>query len=127
MYAIVDIETTGGFSTLNRITELAVVVHDGLQVVEEYQTLVNPGRSVPGFITGLTGISTEMVEAAPYFDEIAEELHALLKDKIFVAHNVTFDYNFIKREFKRVGKEFNRPKLCTVRLSRQVFPGLRSY
>ncbi len=127
MYAIVDIETTGGFSVPNRITEVAVVVHDGLQVVEEYRTLVNPGRTVPGFITGLTGISTEMVREAPGFDEIADELHALLKDKVFVAHNVTFDYSFIKAEFKRVGLEFNRPKLCTVRLSRQIFPGLKSY
>src|SRR5690554_7740683 len=126
MYAIVDIETTGGFSALNRITEVAVVVYDGLRVVEEYQTLVNPGRPVPGFITGLTGISTEMVQAAPFFDEIAEELYGLLKDRIFVAHKVTFDYNFIKGEFKHVGISFNQPKLCTVRLSRQIFPDRES-
>lgn len=127
MYAIVDIETTGGLTANNRITEVAVLVHDGYQIVEEFQTLINPGRLIPGYITGLTGISSETVQNAPFFSEIAENLFDLLSDKIFVAHNVNFDYNFLKEEFKRVGKVFNRPKLCTVRLSRQVFPGLKSY
>lgn len=127
MYAVVDIETTGGFSTSHRITEVAVMVHDGGQVVEEYHSLVNPGRTIPGFITGLTGIDEETIRHAPSFSEIAGDLHALLADKIFIAHNVNFDYTFLKEEFRRVGMEFNRPKLCTVRLSRQICPGLRSY
>jgi len=127
MYAVVDIETTGGFSAFHRITEVAVMVHDGDRVVEEYHSLVNPGRSIPGFITGLTGIDEEMVRHAPTFSAIATELHAILADKVFVAHNVNFDYTFLKEEFRRVGIDFNRPKLCTVRLSRQICPGLRSY
>ena len=127
MYAVVDIETTGGFSSSHRITEVAVMVHDGIEVVKEYHSLVNPGRSIPGFITGLTGIDEEMLKHAPAFSEIANELHALLADKVFVAHNVNFDYTFLREEFRRVGIDFNRPKLCTVRLSRQICPGLRSY
>lgn len=127
MYAIVDIETTGGFSGTHRITEIAVLISDGKDVTEEYHTLVNPGRSIPGFITGLTGISYDMVQNAPPFAKIASELYALLADKVFVAHNVNFDYNFIKEEFRKLGMVFNRPRLCTVRLSRQVFPGLSSY
>jgi len=127
MYAVVDIETTGGFSSSHRITEVAVMVHDGDQVIEEYHSLVNPGRAIPGFITGLTGITEEMVRHAPAFSEIAKELHTLLVDKVFIAHNVNFDYTFLKEEFRRVGIELNCPKLCTVRLSRQICPGLRSY
>lgn len=127
LYAIVDIETTGGVSQNGGITEVAAIIHDGSNIVETYQTLINPGRSIPGFITGLTGINNEMVENAPYFYEIAEELFTLLKDKIFVAHNVNFDYNFLHLEFQRVGYIFNVPKLCTVRLSRKIIPGVRSY
>jgi len=127
LYAIVDIETTGGVSQNGGITEVAVVVHDGCKIIDSYQTLINPGRSIPGFITGLTGISNDMVEGAPYFSEIANELLTLLRDKVFVAHNVNFDYNFLYFEFKKVGLDFNVPKLCTVRLSRKVIPGVRSY
>jgi DNA polymerase-3 subunit epsilon len=127
MYAVVDIETTGGYSVSHRITEVAVMVHDGGEIVKEYHSLVNPGRTIPGFITGLTGISDEMVRNAPTFLEIAFELHALLADKVFVAHNVNFDYSFLKEEFRRAGIDFNRPKLCTVKLGRQIYPGLKSY
>lgn len=127
MYAVVDIETTGGFSASHRITEVAVMVHDGVQIVEEYHSLVNPGRAIPGFITGLTGIDEETVKHAPAFSEIANELHAVLADKVFIAHNVNFDYSFLKEEFRRIGIVFNCPKLCTVRLSRQICPGFRSY
>jgi len=127
MYAIVDIETTGGLSASNRITEVAVMVHDGYRVIKEYHTLINPERSIPDFITGLTGISSGMLKEAPLFSEIAPLLYGLLADKIFVAHNVNFDYSFLKEEFSRAGFEFNRPKLCTVRLSRQIYPGLKSY
>src|SRR5690606_12294137 len=127
MYAIVDIETTGGLSASNRITEVAVMVHDGYQVIEEFHTLIDPERQIPGFITGLTGISADMLKGAPIFNEIASHLYGLLADKIFVAHNVNFDYSFLKEEFRRAGFNFNRPKLCTVRLSRQICPGLKSY
>ncbi|EON77947.1 DNA polymerase III epsilon subunit [Lunatimonas lonarensis] len=127
MYAIVDIETTGGFSAANRIIEIAVVVHDGYGIISEYQTLINPHRMLPGFITGLTGITAEMLEGAPSFSEIAKDLFDLLKDKVFVAHNVNFDHSFVKSAFAREGLAFNVPQLCTVRLSRKLFPGFRSY
>ena len=127
LYAIVDIETTGGFAAKNRITEIAIIVHNGKEIVEEYQSLVNPGVSIPPKIQYLTGISDEMVQDAPYFDEIASVIHDLLKDKTFVAHNVNFDYSFIEHHLKQSGITFNLSKLCTVRLSRQIFPGHHSY
>ena len=127
LYAIVDIETTGGVSQNGGITEVAAIVHNGFKILDTYQTLINPGRPIPGFITGLTGISNEMVQDAPYFHEIADELLAFLNEKVFVAHNVNFDYNFLHLEFQRAGLIFNVPKLCTVRLSRKVIPGIRSY
>lgn len=127
MYAIVDIETTGGLSDAHRITEVAVLVHNGYGIVGEFQSLINPGRPIPGYISGLTGIDDEMVRDAPAFSDISSGLFELLEDKIFVAHQVNFDYNFLKQEFLRVGKVLHRPKLCTVRIGRQIFPGLRSY
>lgn len=127
MYAIVDIETTGGFSPDNRIIEIAVVVHDGQKITTQYQTLINPERSIPGFITGLTGIEGRMLEDAPTFKDIAGKLFGLLDGKIFVAHNVNFDASFVKDAFARVGIMFNPALLCTVRLSRKIFPGYRSY
>ncbi|UCS91627.1 GIY-YIG nuclease family protein [Echinicola marina] len=127
IYAIVDIETTGGYGKRHRITEIAAFLHDGEQVLDSYQTLLNPECEIPHYITGLTGIDQQMVEGAPVFREIADELYDFLQGKVFVAHNVNFDYQFIKAEFDRVGREFDLPKLCTVRLSRKIFPGLRSY
>ncbi|HYF67883.1 MAG TPA: exonuclease domain-containing protein [Ohtaekwangia sp.] len=127
MYAIVDIETTGGYAANHRITEVAIYLHDGMQVTDWYQTLINPGRNIPYYITGLTGISTEMVLDAPTFEEIAPELIKRLEGKVFVAHNAHFDYSFLKREFELVGQSWQAKKLCTVRLSRKIIPGLRSY
>jgi DNA polymerase III subunit epsilon len=127
LYAIVDIETTGGTAADNRIIEIAVAVFDGKKIVNEYQSLVNPGRSIPRFIVGLTGISDQMVASAPPFEEIAGIVHELLHDKIFVAHNVNFDHSFVKKELESVGKHLNVKKLCTVRLSRKIIPGLPSY
>lgn len=127
MYAIVDIETTGGYAANHRITEVAVFLHDGMQITDTYHTLVNPGRNIPYYITGLTGISTEMVLDAPTFEEVAEDLYNLLDGKVFVAHNAQFDYSFLKREFELVGFTWQAKKLCTVRLSRKIIPGLRSY
>lgn len=127
MYAIVDIETTGGYAANHRITEVAIHLHDGLQVVDRYHTLINPGRNIPYYITGLTGITGEMVLDAPTFEEIAPELLQRLDGKIFVAHNAHFDYSFLKREFELAGHNWQAKKLCTVRLSRKIIPGLRSY
>ncbi len=127
MYAIVDIETTGGYANHHRVTEIAIYHHDGIQITNHYQTLINPGRSIPYFITGLTGINYEMVKESPSFSEVANEIYEQLKDKIFVAHNAHFDYSFLKKEFEEVGINWNAKKLCTVRLSRKIIPGLNSY
>ena len=127
MYAIVDIETTGGYAENHRITEVAIYLHDGLQVTESFHTLINPGRNIPYYITGLTGITTEMVLDSPQFEEIAGDLFKRLEGKIFVAHNAHFDYSFLKKEFEQVGINWQSKKLCTVRLSRKIIPGLRSY
>ncbi|HEY9116362.1 MAG TPA: exonuclease domain-containing protein, partial [Roseivirga sp.] len=110
-----------------KITEIAIIIHDGKRIVDEYQTLLNPEAYIPMNITSLTGISNEMVADAPKFFEVAKEIHQMLEGNIFVAHNVNFDYSFIKKEFQDLGANFNMPKLCTVRLSRKVFPGLKSY
>jgi len=127
MYAIVDIETTGGYAENHRVTEIAIFHHDGVRITDKFHTLINPGRNVPQFITGLTGITTEMVHNAPLFEERAHEIHGWLKDKVFIAHNAHFDYSFIKKEFEEVGIAWSPKKLCTVRLSRKIVPGLSSY
>jgi len=127
MYAIVDIETTGGYADNHRVTEIAVYHHDGMQITDSFQTLINPGRRVPDFITGLTGITNEMVMSAPSFDELAKEIYGWLKDRIFVAHNAHFDYSFLKKEFDDAGIQWAPKKLCTVRLGRKIIPGLDSY
>ena len=127
MYAVIDIETTGGSARLERITEIAVFIHDGKQVVEEYSTLVNPERNIPYFITSLTGITNEMVEDAPKFYEVAKRIVKLTEGQIFVAHNARFDYSFIRQEFSMLGYNFTRPMLDTVALSRKLLPGHKSY
>ncbi|MBR9921700.1 MAG: GIY-YIG nuclease family protein [Bacteroidetes bacterium] len=126
-YAIVDLETTGGRSNRDRITEVAIVIHDGVQVINRFESLVNPECPIPYGITELTGISQEMVEDAPRFFEIAKQVVEMTENCVFVAHNVRFDYSFLREEFKRLGYTYTRKTLCTVRLSRQVFPGLPSY
>ncbi len=127
MYAVVDIETTGGNAAYGKIIEIAVVVHDGQEVVETFSSLVNPGVPVPPFITGLTGITNQMVMEAPFFEEIAVRIHRLTENRIFVAHSVNFDYSFVKKEFSLLGVDFERKKLCTVRLSRKLVPGVKRY
>ncbi len=127
MYAIIDVETTGGSAKYERITEIAIVLHDGDKVVDTFATLLNPERSIPWQITQITGITDEMVANAPKFFEVAKQIVQLTEGKIFVAHNVTFDYSFVREEFMRLGYDFQRRQLCTVRLARKVFPGLSSY
>jgi DNA polymerase III subunit epsilon len=127
MYAVVDIETTGSYAAANGITEISIQVFDGMQVVETFETLINPLQHIPRFIESFTGISDAMVKDAPTFEQVAEKIHKMLQDKIFVAHNVNFDYSFIKINLETAGFEFNVKKLCTVRLSRKIFPGFQSY
>ncbi|PZX49639.1 exonuclease domain-containing protein [Algoriphagus chordae] len=126
-FAIVDIETTGGAPKHGGITEVAVLIHDGESIIREYQTLLNPEQAIPTYITGLTGIDNFMVRHKPTFAAIQEELWELLHDRVFVAHNVSFDFGFLREAFLKVGKELKTPKLCTVRLSRKVYPGMSSY
>ncbi len=127
MYAVIDIETTGGSARHERITEIAVYIHDGKTIVDEYATLVNPERNIPYFITSLTGITNEMVEDAPKFYEVARKIVELTEGNVFVAHNARFDYSFIRQEFGMLGYNFRRPLLDTVSLSRKLLPGHRSY
>jgi len=127
MYAIVDIETTGLGAKGNKITEISIFVHDGKKIIKEYTTLVNPETLISQRISGLTGITNNMVRTAPKFFEITKDVLAYTKDCIFVAHSVNFDYNVIKYELNELGAEFNRKKLCTVRLSRKLIPGQGSY
>jgi len=127
MYTVVDIETTGNGIQGNRITEIALFNLDGDQITDSFSSLVNPGCEIPAFITGLTGITTAMVRHAPRFEELASQIAEFSEGRIFVAHSVNFDYPIVRDEFSRCGLAFQRKKLCTVRLSRKVFPGLRSY
>jgi DNA polymerase III subunit epsilon len=127
MYSIVDIETTGGHASGNRIIEIAIFRFDGKKVRDRYHTLINPEGRIPGFISSLTGITDEMVACAPTFRQVAKEIQDFTKDTIFVAHNVNFDYTFVKKEFAALGSTFDLPKLCTVRTSRKIFPGYPSY
>lgn len=126
-YAIIDVETTGLSGTANKVTEIAVVIHDGVKVVEEFHTLVNPQVPIAPYVVGLTGIDDNMVKDAPVFNEIASQLVEMTESCVFVAHNVSFDYRVIQNEFNALGISYERKKLCTVRLSRKIFPGLKSY
>jgi DNA polymerase III subunit epsilon len=126
-YAIVDIETTGGNAQGSRITEIAIIIHDGSQVIERFETLVNPQKEIPLPIFALTGMTNEMVRHAPIFDDIAQEVFQLLNGRIFVAHNVNFDYSFVRHELEQAGFKFTARKLCTVRAARKVKPGVHSY
>jgi len=127
LYAVVDIETTGGFASGNGITEISILVHDGSKVLESFETLINPKQDIPFYIQSLTGISNEMVSAAPVFEDVAPKIHELLHDKIFVAHNVNFDFSFVRHQLSLAGYQLLSKKLCTVRISRKVIPGHSSY
>lgn len=127
MYAIVDIETTGGHASANGITEVAILIHDGKEIIQRFSTLINPRIPIPIYIQALTGINDEMVKSAPSFQDVAEEIFHLLNDKIFVAHNVNFDYSFLKHHLFASGFQLQTKKLCTVRLSRRILPGYSSY
>ena len=126
-YAIIDIETTGGKASRDKITEIAIVLHDGQQIIETYETLINPETYIPYGITQLTGITQDMVADAPKFFEVAKKIVEMTEGAVFVAHSVRFDYSFIREEFQRLGFTYTRKQLCTVRLSRKAFPDLRSY
>lgn len=126
-YAIVDIETTGGYAAANGIIEICIKIFDGEKIIEEFESLVNPHQAIPRYIQAFTGINNAMVQDAPRFEEIAEKVYTCLQGNVFVAHNVNFDYSFIKSHLEFYGYTLNAKKLCTIRLARQIFPGLPSY
>ncbi|EHQ24382.1 exonuclease domain-containing protein [Mucilaginibacter paludis] len=127
MYAIVDIETTGGHASAHGITEIAIIIHDGHTITNRFETLINPGMLIPMHIQVLTGIDNDMVKNAPPFSSIAQHVYEILEPCTFVAHNVNFDYSFVKHHLMASGYDLQSPKLCTVRLGRKIFPGLPSY
>lgn len=127
MYAIVDVETTGLSPAAEKITEIAIYLHDGKKVVDEFQTLINPEKKIPYRIMQMTGINNSMVQDAPKFYEIAKTIVELTENRILVGHNVRFDYNFLRNEFGSLGYDFRRKTLDTVKLSRKLIPGRRNY
>ena len=127
MYAVVDIETSGGRAQVDKITEIAIYIHDGEKIVDEFSTLINPETYIPPFITRLTGINNDMVATAPKFYEVAKKIVLMTEGRLFVAHNAPFDYRFIQEEFKRLGYNYQRQTMCTVRMSRKIIPGMGSY
>ena len=127
MYAIIDVETTGGSPSVDRVVEVAIFVFDGEKITDSYSTLLNPKRPIDPYVTKLTGISNDMVKDAPLFEDVHERILELMHENIFVAHNVKFDFGMIRQEFKRMGIDFNRKQLDTVNLARKVIPGFQSY
>jgi DNA polymerase-3 subunit epsilon len=127
MFIIIDIETTGNNHKFSNITELAIYQHNGQEITNHFSTLINPCIDIPYYITKLTGIDNEMVKNAPKFHEVAKNIVELTAGRTFVAHNVKFDYSFVKEEFARLGYNFNRKTLCTVQLARKLLPGHKSY
>lgn len=126
-FAVVDIETTGSTPQSAGITEIAIVIHNGVEVTGKFVTLINPRQKIPPFIVNMTGISDAMVANAPLFEEVAPQIFNLLNGRIFVAHNVSFDYSFVHYLLGKCGFQWSAPKLCTIKLSRRVFPGLEKY
>ncbi|TDQ79773.1 exonuclease domain-containing protein [Sphingobacterium yanglingense] len=126
-YAIVDIETTGGNARGSRMTEIAIRIHNGKEVIDSFESLINPEKDIPLAIFALTGIDNEMVRYAPVFGDIAKRVYDMLEGRIFVAHNVNFDYSFVKHQLAECGLKWTAKKLCTVRMARKIKPGHRSY
>ncbi|WP_299117327.1 exonuclease domain-containing protein [uncultured Winogradskyella sp.] len=127
MYAILDIETTGGKYNEEGITEIAIYRFDGHKITDQFISLVNPEREIQPFVVNLTGINSNMLKNAPKFYEVAKRIVEITEDCIIVAHNSSFDYRILKTEFKRLGFPFKRKTLCTVELSQQLIPDMESY
>lgn len=127
LFAVIDVETTGGGINGNRLTEICIVLLRGNLVIDKFTSLINPEKEIPRHITALTGIDNSMLADAPKFEKVADKIEEFTRDAIFVAHNVNFDYNVLRNEFRELGFAYTRRKLCTVRLSRKLIPGLFSY
>ena len=126
-YVLLDLETTGGSASGDSITEIAAVRVDHGVEVARWSTLVNPGTSIPYFIQNLTGITNDMVVDAPRFKHVADHLLTLLDGSVLVAHNASFDHGFLRDEYARLGHDLRVPSLCTVRLSRKLYPQYKSH
>jgi len=127
MYAIVDIETTGGEYNKEGITEIAVYKHDGLKVTDQFISLLNPEKTIQPFVEKLTGINSKMLRNAPRFFEVAKRIIEITENCLIVAHNADFDYRVLRTEFMRLGYNFERDSLCTVKLSQKLLPDMESY
>lgn len=127
MFSIIDIETTGNSYKYGKITEIAIYQHNGQCITDSFSTLIDPEIDIPYFITELTGIDNSMVKHAPKFYEVAKTIVEMTMGRTFVAHNASFDYKFIQAEFSRLGFDYTRKTMCTVKLSRKLLPGHRSY
>ncbi len=127
MYAILDIETTGGQFNQEGITEIAIYKFDGQEIVDQFISLVNPEIPIQPFVVKLTGINNAMLRSAPKFYEVAKRIIEITQDCIVVAHNASFDYRILRTEFRRLGFEYEKNTLCTVELSKKLIPGHESY
>lgn len=127
MYAILDIETTGGKFNEEGITEIAIYKFDGHEVVDQFISLVNPEIPIQPFVVKLTGINNEMLRSAPKFFEVAKRIIEITKDCIIVAHNASFDFRILRTEFRRLGYDFEANTLCTVELAQKLLPEQPSY
>ncbi len=126
-YAIIDLETTGGKPADEAITEIAIYLFDGNEIIDRFISLVNPERPIHWYVQKLTGINSKMLRRAPKFYEIAKRVFEITQDAVIVAHNASFDYRVLKKEFERLGYTYERPTLCTVKLSKEIFPKQESY
>ncbi|MFK8038873.1 MAG: exonuclease domain-containing protein [Crocinitomicaceae bacterium] len=126
-YAIVDIETSGGKPKESKVIEIAIIIHDGKKEIDRYETLINPEKNIDWFVTKLTGIANKDVSGSPKFFEVAKTIHQLLDGRVFVAHNVGFDYPIVRNEFKSLGLDIRLPHLCTIQTARILIPGIESY
>ena len=127
MYAILDIETTGGKYNEEGITEIAIYKFDGHKVVDQFASLVNPERRIQPFVVNLTGINNEMLRSAPKFYEVAKRIIEITDGCVLVAHNAQFDNRILTTEFDRLGYQFKKDTLCTVELSKKLIPDMPSY
>ena len=124
---VLDLETTGNTPLYDRITEIALIRFENGIEIDRWETLVNPGVSIPPFISRLTGITNDMVSGAPTFEEVAPTLYSHIEGAVLAAHNVRFDHGFLKSEFRRLGAILRQKVMCTVKLSRKLYPEHRSH
>ena len=127
MYAILDIETTGGKYNEEGITEIAIHKFNGHEVVDTFISLINPEKEIQPFVVNLTGINSKMLKTAPKFHEVAKRILEITKNTVLIAHNAQFDYRILRTEFRRLGHNYEQKTLCTVELSKRLIPGKNSY